>query len=465
MTIVTRHKLAWVVLIAIVARVAFLLIFGESVFFYEQTGLIHGSTAYDAYALNLLETGVYGRTAGVADSNIPPLYSYIVAAVYGVFGRGGLQIGLLHTLFDVLSIVLVYEIARRLFQQGTFFGQAIGEWVGALAGLFYALYPYLIFQNLTLNDTALFMLLMHAFVLLVVILREREQYDRVTLRIALLAGLVLGLSALTRALLPLFALFTALWFLFRLDLRESFLRLLPVAVTSVLVLVPWMIRSYNVYDQFVALALNTGPNLHHSANDMTIALFEAGYDAQWADSPPNLPQDPYEINAVLTETAIDWMATNTDRLPELLWVKFLVHWSIDITPRENPLPGQSFALADDGSLIVVDNPDAQKQDIETITLYSDSLFDRIGRPVHQLYFGTLLVLAVIGQVLTLPQWRTVSLLIFLQLSMTIMYMLFHPSTRYRVPTDPLLFTFSAYTLLVAVRALYYQRKNRYRKPA
>jgi len=38
-------------------------------------------------------------------------------------------------------------------------------------------------------------------------------------------------------------------------------------------------------------------------------------------------------------------------------------------------------------------------------------------------------------------------LVFVQLSMTFMYMLFHPSTRYRTPSDPLLFVFAAWTLV------------------
>jgi hypothetical protein len=72
----------------------------------------------------------------------------------------------------------------------------------ALAGLFYAIYPYLIFQNLTLIDTPFFMTLLYAFVLLMVLLRERSALDKGTWGLAMLAGVVLGLSMLTRALLP-----------------------------------------------------------------------------------------------------------------------------------------------------------------------------------------------------------------------------------------------------------------------
>jgi hypothetical protein len=54
-------------------------------------------------------------------------------------------------------------------------------------------------------------------------------------------------------------------------------------------------------------------------------------------------------------------------------------------------------------------------------------------------------------------WREVSLLWFVQISMTLVYVAFHPSTRYRVPTDPLWFPFSAYALVWAWR--WYQERT------
>ena len=71
------------------------------IFDFVSTGAIHGSSSFDAYARNLLTTGVYGLTPGVADAMLPPLYSYVLAVVYGIFGRGYWQVGLFHTLLDV----------------------------------------------------------------------------------------------------------------------------------------------------------------------------------------------------------------------------------------------------------------------------------------------------------------------------------------------------------------------------
>ena len=61
------------------------------------------------------------------------------------------------------------------------------------------------------------------------------------------------------------------------------------------------------------------------------------------------------------------------------------------------------------------------------------------------------LLAIAGAWLSRREWRALSLLYFVQISQTLMYLLFHPSTRYRSPTDPLLFVFSAYALLCLAR--------------
>jgi hypothetical protein len=182
---------------------------------------------------------------------------------------------------------------------------------------------------------------------------------------------------------------------------------------------------------------------------MTIPLFRAGYDVQWSAPPPSAEgvTDPYTRNAVLLQAGLAWLREQPEKIPELLWVKFLVHWSIDIAPHNNPLPGQRFLVGADGALQVIADPNIAKQDIETIALYSGGLFDQIGRPVHILYFGGLLLLAIVGMALSWRQWREVALLWFVQISMTLVYLLFHPSTRYRVPTDPLLFAFAAYTIV------------------
>jgi hypothetical protein len=446
------HKLAGIIFVCIAMRLAVLLLF-PSVFAFDQTGAVHGSDAYDIYAQNLLDTGIYGRQTGQPDALIPPLYSYVLAVVYGVFGRGYMQVGLFHIVLDTCSIAMLYTIARRLIT-GVTRSEKHAEIVAALAGLFYALYPYLIFQNLTLIDTPLFMTLLHAFVLIMVLLRERAHLDRAAWILSIAGGIVLGLSMLARPIMPPLALLVAVWFLFRLNLTQTVIRLAPVALIGGLVLLPWIIRNYVEFDAFIPMTTTSGANFWQGNSPYTIPYFRAGYDVQWT-SPDDMEtedRNSREADAERFALAFRFLRENPGKIPELLWVKFWVYWSIDIAPRYNPAAGELPRLDYQGNVITGTDEQGNLElgglpPDDPIKVYNTPLFDQLGRTIHRLYFGGLFFLALAGIVLTARGWRDVSLLWFVQISMTIVYLIFHPSTRYRVPTDPMLFVFSAYTLV------------------
>ncbi|MCY3944694.1 MAG: glycosyltransferase family 39 protein [Anaerolineaceae bacterium] len=417
---IRRHPLTIILLLAIALRMGVLLAL-PGVFAFERTGVIQGSSAYDSYARNLLATGIYGQQAGIPDAKLPPLYSVALAGLYALAGRGHLQLGLFHSLLDGVSLLLLAAIGRRLFPQG--------ERAGLLAALGFAFYPYLVFQSLTLIDTSLYICLLHAFLLLMIELRRRESSARAILRLSLAGGVALGLALLTRpALLPLAPLL-ALWFLLRLDLRQTLRRLAPVGLVALLLLLPWALRNQQLFDAFVPMSTTSGANLWQGNNAETLPTLRAGFDVQWIWIPaPDGRLNARERDAALAALALDWLGANPALIPELLWVKFQTQWSIDVTPRRNPV----------GDALPEGDP---------VNAYSSPLFDQIGRQVHRLYWGGLLLLALAGLVITRSRWREVSLLWLVQLSQTLVYVIYHPSTRYRAPTDPLLFLFSASALL------------------
>ena len=155
-----KYRFGLVLLLAIVVRLGCMVAFAPMLDFTLPGNAIHGSEAYDDYAQNLIETGMYGRTpldgSGeiVPDAAVPPLYSYALAVIYGLFGRGFVQVALFHIVLDAISLILLYDIGRRLFRQGSLWGVPTGEWVGLLGGLFFAVYPYLIFQKVKHFDQA-----------------------------------------------------------------------------------------------------------------------------------------------------------------------------------------------------------------------------------------------------------------------------------------------------------------------
>ncbi len=439
-----RYLLAALLVAAALVRLVLLLGF-QDIFAFDQTGAVHGSDAYDIYAQNLLTTGVYGRTPGVPDASIPPLYSYALAGVYAIFGRGFVQAGVFHIILDLISITCLYYIGKKLFPRG--------EAVGLLAGLMTAFYPYLIFQNLTLIDTPFFMALTLVFLLLMVLLRERPTLDRGTWLLAIAGGLAIGAGTLARPILPPLAVLVALWFLFRLNLWQTILRLLPVALISLALLGVWIARNYAIFEAFIPMSTTSGANFWQGNSRFTVPFFRAGYDVQWTSPTPDMTtEDLYSREADAERFALGYQywRENPDKLPELFWVKFLVHWSIDIAPQYNPIPGERLELDENGHLIIrlVDENGQLLTfgENDPVNVYVTDPRAELMRTVHRFYWGGLFLLGLVGLVVSFRLWRDVSLLWLVQISMTAVYVFFHPSTRYRAPTDPLWFLLSAYAL-------------------
>jgi hypothetical protein len=440
-----RRLVGGVVLVAVLVRVVVLLSF-PSVFAFDRTGAIHGSEAYDTYARNLHSTGVYGLRPAVPDAVLPPLYGVLLAAVYAIAGRGFLGVAALQIALDAVSIVTLVAIGRRLMPSGLAVGLLAGPpsglAVGLLAGLFFGLYPYLVFQGLVLSDTTFFTLLLHLFIFSAVLLWERPTHTPRTWALASLGGLALGCATLTRPIMVPLAGLVGVWFLLRYDVRETVARLLPMAVAALATVAPWVIRNYVELHAVVPISTSMGSNFWQGNNPSTLRLLREGYDVQWASPTVSIPDGQVlERDAALLDTSLRYLREHPEQIPELLWVKFRTQWSIDVTPRRNPLPGVGLAAdALHGATGAPDPPAA-------VARYSAPLFDRIGRTAHRLYWGSLLMLGVAGMVLVSPAWRRVALLYFVQASMTLVYVTFHPSTRYRAPTDPLFFLFSAFTLV------------------
>lgn len=428
-------------LLALALRLAALLALPE-VFAFERTGVIQGIGTHDVYAQNLLQTGVYGFEPGEPDGVLPPLYSLFLAAVYAVAGRGALQLVLAQALLDAASIALLYRIARRLRP---------GETRVALIGaLLHALYPYLLFQSLTMIDTSLYITGMYLLLWLLLRLNDASMADRRHLALTLTAGgATLCLLLLLRPNIVVLLPFAGLWLALRHGWRGSAARLLPVILLGGVLLLPWIARSAGIYGQPVFIALHGGRNFWQGNNPCTLPYLRAGYDTQWQRG--NFAEGSegtslVQRDALAMQIALDWLRENPARIPELLWTKFTTHWSADIQPWRNPPVSAAGEATDEdceAGIIAITTISAE----DPARVYDESAAAHLFRLVHRYWFGSLLLLALAGLVITRRHWREFSLLWLTLLSMTLVYVVYHPGTRYRAPTDPLLFLFSASALL------------------
>jgi 4-amino-4-deoxy-L-arabinose transferase-like glycosyltransferase len=417
------HPVRWLVVIvsvAIVARLGFVALFAET--------LSLETSGYDAYAVHLLHRGGYTRFDDrTGDSDLPPLYPFFLAGVYSLFGRGAIPVALVQTALVGLTIVVLFAIGRRVG----------GEAVGLLSAAFYGAYPYLLYQNLTVNDTGLFILLLATSVWL-----SYRVYDTRNPRWAVAFGAVVGLAALTKAVILLLWPLLALWWLRRLGRRHALRLALASGLTTVAVILPWVVRNSLLHGEIVFISTNGGSNLHQGNNPCVVDYLRQGWDAQWVDCLATAPAGLGEpaLDRWHREQALAYLWATPEAWPRLFGTKLWALWNPSLMPSRLP-PGAA------GS----DDP---------VSLYNTPPF-QAARNVHLLYFGSMLILGLIGIGMAWRARLPIEPLLAVLVAITLVYVIFHPSTRYRSPADPFLFIFSA----VAVVRLWGWMRDRWRPKA
>jgi tetratricopeptide (TPR) repeat protein len=163
---------------------------------------------------------------------VAPMYYLVLAGLFHTIGPGLLTFRIVHALGDALVAICVSVLGRRLAGP-----------LGVLAGVAYAFFWTSIeLLNWTLTENLHTVLLVGGVVLL---LREADAPGRGR---AYLAGLILGLSAMTRAVSSAFLVLVFLWRLFLRgasieEVRRNWLFASLVALGGATAILPWTARN------------------------------------------------------------------------------------------------------------------------------------------------------------------------------------------------------------------------------
>ena len=405
--LLNNRPLRWILLLALAIRLAGLALFPQYWDFVASiaaSGQAHGIVTHDTYARNWLDTGVYGLQPGVADAELPPLYSVFLALLYATVGRGYWQLGIAQSLLDLLAIALLYDLARRLCPGRN------GARVAALAALFSACYPYLIFQSLTMIDTALY-IAGFARPALAGFSLERCGGQR-----AALADAGGGAGAQrARPAAPEYhraaALPAGLAGQRPRGLAGGLRRLAPAVLLSAALLLPWMAFGARLYGRPVFIALHGGGNFLQGNNPCTVPFLRAGYDTSWMSLDSYLPAagvaNLAAEDALFLRAGLDYLAGNPGALPELLWLKFRIYWGVDIWPPQNPPTAAQIRGAGGGLPRGRRWRLAPSRREDPLRQYDETAAARAFRLLHRWYFGALLLLALGGLALFLAGLATV----------------------------------------------------------
>ena len=397
-----------IALLALVVRLVYVWQIWHAPFFDLRLG---DADAYHRWALRIAS----GDWLGEGVFYQAPLYPYFLGALYKVFGSGAATIRVVQAAIGAGSCVLVGAAGIALF----------GEW-GALAGVLLAVYPSAIFQDGLLEKSTLAGFFTAA--LLLVLSARATRYRHV------LAGIVLGLLALTRENALLLAVPILAWFL--IDTRPTAtdeqpstrtrrsLRAAAFAAGCALVLLPVAVRNYAVGGEFNLTTSQFGPNFYIGNHEGAPGLYDplvtghgSAADEQidatrLAEEATGRALSPNEVSSYWTGRALQFIRAHPGA-----WLGQLA---------------RKLALTYNAS---------ESADTESQEVYAE--WSSLLRTLGPFSFGVLFCLAAFGLGITAPGWRRLWFLYAIALTYTLSMVMFYVFARYRLPLVPLLTLFAA----------------------
>lgn len=194
----------------------------------------------------------------------PPLFSYLVAGLMGVFASPIWPVIIVQSLLGGARTVFVALCGREIG----------GTRMGLIAGALAALYPYWVGNDATMLENTLFGALVAGGIWLTL----RVRLERGGVRTVIAAGVLLGLAALTREMIGLLLPVIALMLLFRpreVAWKRRFVLVTLLTASVVVVTAPWIVRTAQLTGR-ASLSTSAGRALWLGNNEYTFAKYPAG---------------------------------------------------------------------------------------------------------------------------------------------------------------------------------------------
>jgi 4-amino-4-deoxy-L-arabinose transferase-like glycosyltransferase len=348
-------------------------------------------TVYYDMAKVVASGGGYCLTPGAMCAYFPPVYPTILAACI-LTGHPMAAIMVTGSLTGAGTVWLTFLTGRRLF----------GETAGLLAAAYAAVYPYFVWHDAVVQETATLTLVVAGAIYL--LFRSKG-------RASLGAGIMLGVAILTKTNLILFFPFALAWtWLF------GWRRVAWVALGVALVLGPWVVRTWRI----------TGSPILYSNGGQ--ALWAANH-AQTFDYFPRLSIDEAseaEYGSLSAADRRELKALNDPHgIGQAQW-----YWN----------KGMAFILANPGLTL--------KRAVYKVWIAFSPVFSP-GKPgafqiVYFLSYFPLLVLSVAGAWLARRRWRELGYIYMLVLSFALGCAVLWGHTSHRMYVEPYLMILAAH---------------------
>ncbi|MGA7908681.1 MAG: glycosyltransferase family 39 protein [Candidatus Sulfotelmatobacter sp.] len=251
----------------------------------------------------------------------PPLYPYLVAGVFKIFGIYSLWSAFvllsINSIFSALTCIPIFLTARRIFSEKVAVGAA---WT-------WALLPYVMFWcTRWVWETSLSALLMAAIFWLALSMEER---DGILPWIEF--GLLWGIAALNSTVLLAFLPVSGLWGWYNRARRgkKSLVGIVLASIIFFACIAPWLVRDYQTFGKFIFIRDNFGAELRLGNGK--------GADGTWMQY-LHPTQDVYAMRqyismgeiayiAMRQRQAVDYIKADYGRFAVLCLKRFIYYWA------------------------------------------------------------------------------------------------------------------------------------------
>lgn len=248
---------------------------------------------------------------GILTSFRPPLYPAFLALVYFVFGTGPKRFfiaRLVQVLLGAGLVPLTYLVAKKIFPDK--------EKVWKISAWLVTLYPMLIIYPLAMATENLFFLLILSSIYILLIAESKRKWYWFAL-----AGLLLGLTALTRSVALAFTGLAVLWvLLFLKEYRNALILFLAVCIITF----PWMVRNTLLHHKLTGIESALGYDLYVGYHPESTGTFQYGISL---DLIPYL--DDGLRNEIGLTKALEFIRSDTERIPYLMVRRLGYFWGLE----------------------------------------------------------------------------------------------------------------------------------------
>jgi len=408
-----------------------------SVIFSNQV-LLGDEVDYSQLAIQILEGKEYRSDFPLGFTNArPPLYPLFIAVIYFFTNHSILAAKLAQAVLGALICILVFFIAENIFKDRRIsFG----------AGVVCAIYPLSIIIGKSLLSETLFTFLLASAIFFLL-----RVHDQPNLKNKFFSGLFLGLVALTKPVILAFMPFLIPWLILFLSGNASsrFKSATLIIIFMILTMMPWTIRNYIVFKEFMLVPTGSGVTFYVYNNENTLAKIHD--PVIFVGALPLTTDEQRKEMSLLSES-------DRDRyLYKLGWEFAKLHPKDFFKIRLISL-GQFWHFWPE-------LPARYKEYYAKEGAYRSPLLDKFV-DTHLLYFIKILYhliynILFIGMFISITysvrkrvEFRKSLLLIFLLISVTLLHSI-HGTDRYRLPTDPYVFLLGTHGLLT-----FFEREKR-----